>query len=71
MAADERRLTPMKTRILSAFISVYRRLKVIFSRLLTVAGRIGIAAARIGVAEAAIEARPGGHPVRERLLKEI
>src|ERR1035441_7592295 len=34
MAADERRSTPMKTRILSAFISVHRRLIVISSQLL-------------------------------------
>jgi len=32
MAADERRLTRMKTHILSAFIGVYRRLIVIFHR---------------------------------------
>src|ERR1019366_957104 len=34
MAADERRSTPMKTRILSAFIGVHRRLIVISSQLL-------------------------------------
>jgi hypothetical protein len=34
MAADERRLTQMKTHILSAFISVYRRLIAISSQIL-------------------------------------
>jgi hypothetical protein len=43
MAADERRSTPMKTRILSAFISVYRRLIVISPQLLTVTALIGAA----------------------------